>query len=77
MTPVRAMHDRLCDPRAVEGHMDLKADSTVAAFSTFICNSRLILSIKPYDRISAKFSVASSFSKTSQAGTLPTADSDI
>lgn len=57
--------------------MDLKTDSTMAAFSTLICNSRLILSIKPYNRISAKFSVPSSFSKTSQAGTLPTADSDI
>lgn len=57
--------------------MDLKTNSTMAAFSTLICNSRLILSIKPYNRISAKFSVASSFSKTSQAGTLPTADSDI
>lgn len=57
--------------------MDLKTDSGMAAFSTLICNSRLIRSIKPCNHISAKFSVASSFSKTSQAGTLPTADSGI
>lgn len=57
--------------------MDPKTDSAIAAFSTLICNSVLTLSIKPYNHISAKLSVASSFSETSQAGTLPTADSDI
>jgi len=57
--------------------MDPKTDSTMAAFSTLICNSVLTLSIKPCNHISAKLSVASSFSETSQAGTLPTADSDI
>lgn len=70
------MHDRLYDQRATGGQMDPKTDSTVAAFSTLICNSVLILSVKPCSHISAKLSVASSFSETSQAGTLPTADSD-
>ena len=57
--------------------MDLKTDSTMAAFSTLICNSMLTLSIKPYNHISAKLSVAFSFGETLQAGTFPTADSDI
>lgn len=57
--------------------MDPKTDSTMAAFSTLICNSMLILSIKSYSHISAKLSVASCFIEILQAGTLPTADSDI
>lgn len=57
--------------------MELKTDSTMAAFSTLIYNSKLTLSIKPYNHISAKLGVASNFSETSQAGTLPTADREI
>lgn len=57
--------------------MEPKTDSTMAAFSTLICNSELTLSIKPYNHISAKLGVASNFSETSQAGTLPTADREI
>lgn len=61
----------------MEGHIGLKTDSTMAAYFTLICNSVLIHSIKPYNPISAKLSVASSSSETWQAGTVSTADSDI